>query len=168
MPSPYGSTGSLDTTLKLLVTSRDQTAAFYDAPPQQLDRSYSPLPGKWTMRQLLIHIADSEAVSLERLCRVIAEDAPLLVGFNENHWAQRLAYAQRSLTIARQLFLASRDTIIELARLTPPARRQTVGFHTERGTVTFLEQLDTIAGHTQHHLTQLRAIAGDRAWVKPT
>src|ERR1700693_1144564 len=61
--------------------------AFQGVSDEELDRSAS---GEWTPRQIAHHLADSEMMSAIRLRRLIAEDDPLLSGYDETEFARTL------------------------------------------------------------------------------
>jgi hypothetical protein len=139
------------------------TAALqFRADPATTERSYAP--GKWTLRQILLHLADCESVYIDRARRLIGDEHPLLWNFDENRWASHLFYEQRSLIIAAAQFAANRDALIELARLTPSASWRREGVHSERGLLTFEQLLDKTEKHTAHHLEQLDAIRAGTVW----
>jgi uncharacterized damage-inducible protein DinB len=132
------------------------------ADPGLAGRSYAP--GKWTLHELLIHLADTESVLLDRVRRLAVEPKPLLWAFDQDAWAIGLAYRQRSLAQAELLFTAARDTVIEIVDHLPATAMDRTGVHSERGKVTLAECLAGIARHTRHHLGQIRAIAESRPW----
>jgi len=147
-----------------LARARDETLGFFRATgAAELGRSYAP--GKWTMRQLLIHIADAETVLFDRLRRLQAEEKPLLWAFDENRWAEHLLYDRRSLEVAGALFAATRGAVIELAAIIPAERHVRAGIHSEAGRKTFAEVLAHVLWPHQHHHEQIRACAAGAAWT---
>src|SRR3978361_2333068 len=62
------------------------------------------LPGKWSVRQVVQHLADSELVGGFRFRMVLAHDAPELPGYDQDLWAQRLAYQDSDLPTALDAF----------------------------------------------------------------
>ncbi len=139
-----------------------ETAQYFDASAKTLNKSYGP--GKWTMRQILVHLADAESVLLDRLRRMAAEKNPVLMAFDENLWASALFYKKRDLDLARQQFEASRRTIIEMARMLPASFDNKTGTHSEAGKRVFGKVLGHVAEHNAHHLEQIRAIAAGKRW----
>ncbi len=148
-----------------LVVTRDVTLAAFAATPEQLARSYAP--GKWTLRQLLLHLVDTEGVLLDRLHRLAADDKPLLWPFDENRWMAELGGGARSLATAATLFTATRAAVLELASLVPPERWTRAGVHAEAGRTTFGEVLQKVHRHNAHHLEQVRACIAGTAWRPP-
>lgn len=156
--------------VSLLTATRDAVLRFYAADAADaatLARSYAP--GKWTMRELLLHLADAEAVLLDRLKRTLADDRPLLWAFDENRWQQQLFPAQRDLAVAGRLFAAAREATIELATLASPEQMGRIAVHNENGLRSFGQLLRATHEHAAHHLEQLRAIAAGQPWQpRPT
>jgi hypothetical protein len=155
-----------DAIIDNLVRAKNETVGFFTHHGEVLDRSYAP--GKWSMRQLLLHLVDCEGVYLDRARRLIADATPQLLAFDENRWAQQLFYDRRSLAVARAQYVADRDALIELARLAPPEALARAGVHSEAGRVTMGEILDKGQRHNHHHLEQLRAIATGYSWAPTT
>jgi uncharacterized damage-inducible protein DinB len=149
--------------VQCLYRSMHETLAAFDAPAAALDRSYAP--GKWTLREMLLHMSDTETVLLERLRRTIAEDKATFTPFDENLWAKRLNYTTRDLGLARIQFEAARRNVIELAQTTDPKLDANVGTHTEAGPQTLAQNLSKVAKHTDHHLEQVRAMIAGTTWA---
>ena len=146
-----------------LKRTRDATLPFFRSSPEVADRSYAP--GKWTMRQLLVHLADHESVVLDRLRRTAADpvDGVALPNADQTVWANVLLYSRRSLSAAEQLYAGSRASLIELLEILPESLESRFGMHSVRGRMTLLQQGDTW-GHNDHHLAQIRAVASGTTW----
>ncbi|MBA2482462.1 MAG: DinB family protein [Planctomycetes bacterium] len=142
--------------------STDEVMAFSAGDAATLARTYAP--GKWSMRLILVHLCDAETVFFDRLRRVAADDKPLLWAYDENRWAEKLAYDRRSVTVTRDLFRATRLASIDLIDALPSEALARSGVHSEAGVKSFAQIARTIVTHTEHHLEQLRAIAQDRRW----
>ncbi|MBL8234748.1 MAG: DinB family protein, partial [Bryobacterales bacterium] len=65
-------------------------------PEAQVDRA--PAPGKWSIRQILCHIADTELIAGDRIRRILAEDNPTLIPFDPDAWATKLDYDRREIS----------------------------------------------------------------------
>src|SRR5436305_13447467 len=59
------------------------------------EEDFTPAPGKWSIRQIIAHLADAELVGAHRLRQVIAEDNPTLIAFDQDAWARNLDYSRR-------------------------------------------------------------------------
>ena len=141
---------------------RVQTAFRHDA--AALARSYAP--GKWTARQLLLHIADLESMFLDRLRRGLADHKPLLLALDPDRWTARLGGGFRDLTPAAGLFNASRTAYMELASSIADEEWKRTAVHTEYGLFTVRQLVEKALWHADHHLAQVEAAVAGRPWVK--
>ena len=141
--------------LEELDRTRDETLRCFELGPRELDLAYAP--GKWTVRYLLHHLADSELVLAERIRRVISEGRRVLWAFEQDAWAERLDYASMPLPLARDLFAATRAATRHLATVHYERHGHLEWVHSEMGVRTLKEELDKVASHNEHHLAQIRA-----------
>ena len=146
-----------------LSANRDDILPYFAVSPEVAARTYAP--GKWTLRQVLIHIADAETVNLDRLRRLAAEEKPVIMGFDPDRWTAHLATGRRDLAITGVLFAAARAAVIDLVRVLPEDVDARSGVHSEYGPRTFGEQVTVGWWHAAHHLEQVRAAAGGRLWT---
>jgi hypothetical protein len=117
-----------------------------------------PDDGGWTARQVVHHVADSELTSALRLRRLLAEDDPVIAGYDENAFAKTLHY-DRPVEAALRAVEAARETSAELLdRLTGTDWRRH-GTHTESGPYGVEDWLRTYAEHPYDHAAQLRRAA---------
>lgn len=116
-----------------------------------------PGPGAWSLAELAAHLVDSDLVATDRMKRVIAEDQPVLLAFDENAWVARLNSRDQSATEAASLFAANRRWMARVLRRLVEADFARTGQHTERGSLTLAELLATSVGHLDHHLRFLYA-----------
>jgi hypothetical protein len=122
-------------------------------------------PGKWSIREVVQHLADSELVGGFRLRMVLAHDRPQLTGYDQDLWANRLAYRDVDIRDAFAQFAALRHANIRIWERLSPTDLLRVGIHGERGEES-LEQLRRLyAGHDVLHLQQLKRI---RTSLNPT
>ncbi len=149
--------------IQQLLSTLHETLAWYDLPDSVLAGSYAPK--KWTGREILVHLSDSEAVLLDRLRRLAAEEKPVLVAFDENRWADTLFYSRRDLNLSKLQYEAARRSVLEMARTLDAGVDARIGTHSVAGTRTFGWVLEHVASHNAHHLEQLRAIAAGRTWT---
>lgn len=115
-------------------------------------------PGKWSSKQVLQHLADSELVWGYRLRMVLAEDRPPLTGYDQDLWAARLRYDEVEAEQALEEFLVLRRANLRLLRRVPRADLMRVGVHAERGEETVEHMMRLYAGHDLLHLRQLDRI----------
>lgn len=117
-----------------------------------------PAPGKWSAAEIVCHLADCELVFAFRLRQTLAEHAPVIQPFDQDKWAA--TYSPLYLTAALDTFSALREwNLLLIDKALPDAADRPVT-HPERGTMTFLTLVETIAGHDLNHLGQLQRIAG--------
>jgi hypothetical protein len=111
-----------------------------------------PVPGTWSIQQIVMHLVDDDLIVADRMKRVIAEDNPLLIGFNETKYAARLHYHDQDAAIAADIFAKDRGLMSSLLRQLPDAEFQRTGIHSERGKVTLADLVKNAVDHLAHHL----------------
>jgi hypothetical protein len=119
---------------------------------------FLPEPGKWSIRQIMAHVSDSELVGADRFRRVIAEDNPALIGFDQDAWAANLDYSRRKPSQALEMFRRIRAESYELLKDLPDQVFDRTGNHSERGSITLRQLLRIYAEHAENHAIQLRNI----------
>lgn len=119
-----------------------------------LDRR--PGDGGWTAREVVHHTADSEMTSAIRLRRLIAEDEPLIVGYDGDEFARRLHYAERAIEPALAAIAAARSTTAQILDGLSEADWQRSGRHSEYGPYGVERWLEIYAGHCHDHADQIR------------
>ncbi|HEX4070612.1 MAG TPA: DinB family protein [Planctomycetaceae bacterium] len=115
-----------------------------------------PVPGTWSIQQIILHLMDSDLIASDRMKRVAAEDHPLLVGYNETAFGNRLGYEHLSARDAAEIFRLNRRMTAEILRRLAPAAFARTGQHSERGEVTLEQLLETYTEHVDHHLKFIR------------
>jgi hypothetical protein len=121
----------------------------------------SPAPGKWSPAEIVCHLADCELVFGFRLRQTLAEDAPTIQPFDQEKWAA--TYPGIAANQALAAFTAFRSWNLPLIAAALPAAADRKVTHPERGTMTFLTIVETMAGHDLNHLGQMRKLAGSQA-----
>jgi hypothetical protein len=122
------------------------------------EEDFVPAPGKWSIRQIVAHLADAEMVGAHRFRQVIAEDNPTLTAFDQNAWARNLDYARRKPKQSLETFRRIRAENYDLLKGLPETAFERAGNHTENGPMTLLRLLDGYAGHAETHARQLQEI----------
>jgi uncharacterized damage-inducible protein DinB len=115
-------------------------------------------PGKWSIRQVLQHLADAELVGGFRYRMVLAHDRPLLAGYDQDLWADRLRYNEADVEAALEDFARLRRANLRLLERTSPQERERVGLHAERGEESIADLLTNFAGHDLVHRRQIARI----------
>jgi hypothetical protein len=127
---------------------------------------FAPAPDKWTIRQIMAHLADAELVGAHRLRLVIAEDNPTLTAFDQDAWTRNLDYARRKPTQSLETFRRLRAENYELLKELPESAFERAGSHTENGRMTLRELLEDYSSHAEGHARQLQAIRAEYKKLK--
>jgi hypothetical protein len=153
--------------LRAALGGRDSMAVL-EATPGALERAASGLseqqqgtlegPGKWSVRQVVRHLADSELVGGFRFRMVLAHDAPELPAYDQDRWATRLRYENADLPAALEEFAALRRGNLRLLRAATPEDLRRVMRHSERGDEPLAQMVWMYAGHDLVHLRQIARI----------
>ena len=125
---------------------------------------YRPTPDQWTIHEIIIHIADSEANSFARCRRLIAEPGSTVMAYDEMAWARALDYHSQSTDDAVELFRWLRGNSYKLVARQPETVWSHTIEHPENGTMTMDDWLDTYARHVTDHVAQMEAVHA--AWEK--
>lgn len=119
---------------------------------------FSPAPGKWSVRQVVCHLADSESVGAMRFRQTIAEDNPTIQWYDEKAWADHLDYGRRKLSQAVESFRRVRGENYELLKALPEEAFGRTAVHSRFGSTTLLGLLKNYAEHAENHVIQLREV----------
>jgi uncharacterized damage-inducible protein DinB len=125
-------------------------AALAGMTAEQLDAR--PIPGKWSTKQVICHIADFEPVYVDRMKRVIAEHEPTLLSGDPDLFATRLAYDQRAVAVELDFIEAARKHMEPILRSLRPEDFLRSGNHSEAGPITLEKLLTNITNHIPHHV----------------
>lgn len=109
-------------------------------------------PGQWSIHELVMHLQDSDAVAIDRMRRVIAEDNPPLAAFDETRFINNLQCAAQDRDDAATLFEVGRRQMARVLRCLPDAAFQRQGLHSEAGPLTLQRLLEGYVEHFEHHL----------------
>jgi hypothetical protein len=122
---------------------------------QDIDLEWSPGPGKWTGRQVLAHLADTEIVFAFRLRQTVAETGHVIQPFDQDAWAT--GYATVDARLALALFTTVRQWNLAFIKSLPAEAFSKALSHPERGPMTLRTVVETMAGHDLNHLAQLKS-----------
>lgn len=115
-------------------------------------------PGKWSVLQVVQHLADSDLVWAYRVRRILADDRPAISGYDQDLWAERLRYADARLEDALEQFAAVRRANLRLLRALSPGEWSRIGIHAERGEESIAHLTKLYAAHDLVHLRQIARI----------
>src|SRR5215831_16563023 len=116
------------------------------------DLTARPGPGKWSILELVIHLADSDAISIDRMKRILTEENPQLLYADETAYADRLCSHEQSLDDALTLIEAGRRQFARVLRKLPDEAFARRGTHNRRGAMTVGELVEDYIEHVNHHL----------------
>lgn len=121
--------------------------------PEELDAR--PAPGKWTAREIIHHLADSEMTAAVRFRLLIAEDRPAIKGYDQDAFVRRLHY-ERPHEASLELFRAARASTAELMACLGESDWLREGTHSEVGRYGLDTWLRIYAAHAHKHADQIR------------
>jgi hypothetical protein len=128
---------------------------------EELD--HAPADGGWSARTVVHHLADSEMMSAARLRLLLAEDAPVIQGYDEKELARRLHYDTRPLGPSLAALRAARESTAAVLALLSEEDWSRSGSHTESGDYSVEMWLEIYAEHAHDHVGQIeRAVAEAR------
>ena len=119
---------------------------------------FHPIPGKWSAREIVHHLGDSETTSAVRIRRLLCEDEPLIHGYDQDEFAKRLRYNERDMGPALEAFRSARATTMQLLALMSEEDWQRAGTHTENGRYSSEDWLRIYADHAHNHAAQIRRL----------
>jgi hypothetical protein len=118
----------------------------------------SPAPGKWSVAQIVAHLADAEVVHAYRLRMILSRNGTEIQAFDQDKWAAVVRYDRVGIEDALAVFAALRRTNLALIKRLTPGERQQYGMHQERGKETIDHSARMYAGHDLNHLGQIERI----------
>jgi hypothetical protein len=130
--------------------------ALRDIREEELDRSAS---GEWTPREIAHHLADSEMMSAIRLRRLVAEDDPVLSGYDEVEFARNLTRDRPMGPSIEAMRWARESSAQILDRLTEEEWQRT-GSHAESGQYSVERWLEIYSAHPHDHAAQIKRSRG--------
>lgn len=124
------------------------------------DLRQRPAPEKWSVAEVLAHLAESEVVSTWRYRQILEHDGCTLPGYDQNLWNKLGSYATRKPEASLQLFRLLREANLQMFDRLTAEEWQKRGVHAERGPMTVHDLATQIAGHDLNHLGQVKAALG--------
>ena len=130
-----------------------------DVVPEELIRR--PAPEKWSIAEIVAHLADAELAMGWRLRNMLANPGVALTWWDQAVWAERLGYAKQDASLSAGVFRALRESNLRLLESVPRARWvECYGVHEVRGRQTVEEFVRLEAAHDLNHLRQIDRILG--------
>ena len=122
--------------------------------------SARPAPEKWSVSEILAHLAEDELTSSWRYRQMIQNPGVALAGFDQDLWARLGDYKAWTADDALQTFRLLREANLRMLGRITPAQWDAHGVHGERGPMTVRSLCGHMAGHDRNHLEQIRRILG--------
>jgi len=151
--------------LSLLAAAPSTLEALLAAVPPTLC-AHRPAPGKWSIQEIVAHIADDELVGACRIRLILAAPGTAIQAFDQDRWAETGQYAATDPWRALALFRALREANLALWNRLSPAQWELAGVHAERGVESIRDIATYYAGHDLNHFAQIERVlasAGTRS-----
>ncbi len=116
---------------------------------------FKPAPDKWSIHEIIIHLADAELVGVQRLKKVLAEDRPMLTSFDQDGWARLLQYGEQDREQYLLLFKLLRASMKPSLDNLSVDQSERVGIHDEAGELSFRQLMERYVNHVRDHLAQI-------------
>src|SRR5580658_6232412 len=120
---------------------------------------WKPEPGKWSMAEIVAHLADVEIVASWRLRSVIGANGTAIQAFDQDAWASVFQYGKRDPRQSLEVFQVLRENNLTMLKALPPESWDSYGMHAERGKETIAHLARMFAGHDTNHIRQIENIA---------
>jgi hypothetical protein len=127
--------------------------------PKQL--KWKPEPGKWSIGEIVAHLADVEVVASWRMRSVIGANGTTIQPFDQDAWATAFDYEKRDPQQSLEVFRVLRENNLAMLKALPKERWESFGMHLERGKETLGHLTRMFAGHDANHVLQVERIVGE-------
>jgi len=117
-----------------------------------------PAEDKWSIAEILAHLADAELVAGWRLRSILTQDGVPIQAFDQESWARTFRYEKRDARESLRAFRTLRENNLALLRLVPKNLWENYGMHAERGKETVAHMVRLFAGHDVNHMKQVEEI----------
>lgn len=117
-----------------------------------------PAPGKWSIAEIVAHLADTELVIGCRLRMVLGAPGISLQPFDQDAWAAAMSYGKRDAKKSFAQYRGFRESNVALLKLLTPEQWKQSGMHPERGEQTIETIARMTAGHDLNHFSQIERI----------
>jgi hypothetical protein len=121
-----------------------------------------PAPGKWSIAEIVAHIADTELVGGYRMRAVLGQPGTPIIGFDQDAWVTALHYDKRDLKKSFEQYRALREANLALLKSLTPEQWKHEGLHSERGPESVETMSRMYAGHDLNHFEQIERILGKK------
>jgi tRNA-binding protein len=126
------------------------------------DLHWTTAPTRWSIAQIVTHLADAEVVAAYRFRMILAAPGTPIQAFDQDGWAREMVYESRDPAASLGLFTALRTAQLQLVRGLGDDKLDRFGIHAERGQESIRYLLSLYAGHDLNHLSQIERLIGER------
>jgi DinB superfamily len=119
---------------------------------------WRPQPAKWSIAEILAHLADAEIVASWRMRSVIGENGVTIQPFDQDSWASAFTYQDRDARKSLQVFRTLRENNLTMLKEIPKETWDNYGMHLERGKESIAHLARMFAGHDTNHVLQVEGI----------
>ncbi len=137
-------------------------AALAEVPPEALQ--WRPAPGKWSVHEVIIHCADSETNAHGRIRTLVAEERPVIQGYDQDRWALTFDYHARPIGTSLITIEAVRANTVPILESLTDQDWTKMGTHSESGPYGAEDWLRSYGAHLEVHSAQIRRNIS--AWTK--
>jgi uncharacterized damage-inducible protein DinB len=145
--------------LHLQRSAPDKVAALIEGRSRE-ELSRVPAPGKWSVAQILAHLADAELVIGWRLRQILSKNQVTIEAYDQDLWADTFHYAQRDPQQSLASYRALRESNLVLLSSVDRQLWDNYGQHSERGNESIHHMMKMTAGHDLNHIRQIEEIVG--------
>ncbi len=124
--------------------------------PKQL--KWRPEPTKWSISEIIAHLADAEVVASWRMRSVIGENGITIQPFDQDAWASVFNYRDRDVRSSLEVFRVLRENNLAMLKELAPETWDNYGMHLERGKESIAHLARMFAGHDTNHVLQIERI----------
>jgi hypothetical protein len=117
-----------------------------------------PAPGKWSVTEILAHLADAEMVQGFRVRLILGSSGTAIQGFDQDVWAGYSDYPSHDPALSLEAWRANRERTLRLLKGLSKEQWEYFGMHSERGKETVKRVSEMMAGHDINHFRQIKAI----------
>ncbi len=111
-----------------------------------------PVPGTWSIQQIVVHLMDSDLVACDRIKRIACMNRPLLIGYDENAFIKNLSPEKLDAAECCEAFRLNRKLCADVLRTLPEAAFERWGVHNENGKMTLSGMVVGYSDHLDHHM----------------
>jgi hypothetical protein len=126
--------------------------------PKEL--KWKPEPGKWSIAEIIAHLADVEIVASWRMRSVLGANGSAIQPFDQDAWASVFQYGKRDVKQSLEVFRVLRENNLAMLKALPRESWDNYGMHAERGKETIAHLARMFAGHDTNHILQVERITG--------